>query len=784
MHIRGIAAAVAALSWLGAGAAIADDTLAFAFASSQLRIAGISPEGCYLEPGVAGGALVPPAAIGLATCHAGALPVTTAAFAGDPDDPQLIVASDFVSAPLTGALALGSFTTIAVHYASDRTNYVGRVSHWCGLVYALDELRSDGTTVALGAGTAIEVLSANWERTQHGAFDIGDHDVAAGSRLRLRLGCNQAVDPAGRLLYGGTSINGPAVVGIDPLPVYDYGDAGITFTRRSNTGSRGDGESGSAFPDEIDEPVSGLEPGTDEGTPTAEASSSSGGGGAAGPGFLAFLLAAVVRRRTKAQSTRHTGGEPMKHAHLLLLTTVLTACGSAAPPDAEPRAAAAEAAQLTDLALVSGPSPFAPDGCGQHDVPVYQALPNEIDGFDGQQFGEEADVSIAVNPHDPRHLVAAWVQDAALGLSTAASFDAGRSWARTTIPGLTTCNGGAQERVFHARLAFGPDGQVYLAGEADDGLFPNPRQAASIRVPTVTSIDGGVSWGAVSFVDAGTADGGAKGLSTLAAEPDVGGAALVAWHNEPTDGVRGTWVSRTTDGGRTWTRHAARSGEPGRLPFNRILALRDGTLLLMGVDAEFVPTVVAGAPGPVRLVPTPVMPVVLQRSTDKGATWSTPVTITDNATIQWPAAVEAPDGTLYLAWLGVDATGAIVQYVARSTDAGQTWSEPVAAASPDHPVPALAAAGNGTIGFVYLDHRRDDPATEAVERDAWLAYSQDRGVTWHELHIAGPFDLAYLSTYMETTGLPRGFAASVLLGPPYSIDGPSDVFVAQVRTPG
>ena len=468
----------------------------------------------------------------------------------------------------------------------------------------------------------------------------------------------------------------------------------------------------------------------------------------------------------------------MKAGNVLLATAFLAACGTAAPPGVESRAAD-NATQLLELSRVSGSSPFAPDGCGQPDVPVYQAVPDDIDAFDGQAFGEESDVSIAVNPADSRHLVAAWAQDGALGLSAAASFDGGKQWDWGTVPGLTTCTGAEEERAFHARLAFGPDGRIYLAGESDDGLFPDPRQLASIRVPTVASVDGGLSWGPVSFVDDGAADGGAKGLSTLAAEPDGAGAALVAWHTEPTDGVRGTWVSRTTDGGQTWTRYAARSGPPGRLPFNRILTLRDGTLLLVGGDADLAATAPyafgAGAP--------PAMPIVLQRSMDKAATWSAPVSLTENATIQWPATVEAPDGTLYLAWLGYDAGGSTVQYVARSTDAGLSWSEPVAAAKPDHGQPALAVAGNGTIGFIYTDHRRDEVATEAVERDAWLAYSQDDGATWRELHVAGPFTLAFLGTYQETTGLPQGFAAAVLLGPPYAVDGPSDVFVAQIRTP-
>jgi hypothetical protein len=54
-------------------------------------------------------------------------------------------------------------------------------------------------------------------------------------------------------------------------------------------------------------------------------------------------------------------------------------------------------------------------------------------------------------------------------------------------------------------------------------------------------------------------------------------------------------------------------------------------------------------------------------------------------------------------------------------------------------LPAVSIRTDGTIAVFYYDMRNDtaDPATLLV--DAWLATSTD-GITWAEVHVAGPFD--------------------------------------------
>jgi hypothetical protein len=82
--------------------------------------------------------------------------------------------------------------------------------------------------------------------------------------------------------------------------------------------------------------------------------------------------------------------------------------------------------------------------------------------------------------------------------------------------------------------------------------------------------------------------------------------------------------------------------------------------------------------------------------------------------------------------------------LAGSTDGGQTWSPPVRVNADDTVqafTPAIRVAADGTIGVTYYDLRDNtsDPATLLASH--WLATSAD-GTTWTERLVTGPFDLA------------------------------------------
>ena len=476
---------------------------------------------------------------------------------------------------------------------------------------------------------------------------------------------------------------------------------------------------------------------------------------------------------------RYPGWLPMIRTSVTLcIAAALSACG--VPQDSaptEPQAEAKRGARLESLVAISSPSPFAPQGCGQPENPIYATLPDDVDGGDGTEFGDEADLSLVANPADSRHLVAAWVQDAGLGIVTATSFDGGKTWQRVAVPDLSFCTGAEEERHLHTRLAFGPDDRIYLSTEADDGFFPDPRQPVTQRIPVAHSVDGGASWN-TSFVDDGGVNDAFKGLSTIAAEPDMPGAALVAWHvGEPQLATGKVLVSRTTDGGESWTRHVVRSGSADDLPFNRILALRNGDLLMFTADNSVRAFAAAGSPA------APAKAFFVQRSIDKGVSWSEPVAISTDAAGQWPAAAEGPDGRVYASWVGTNGA----QNVAASVDHGATWRVLATnVARPDHSLgPSLAVNEDGALGIVYTDHRNAAAEAPVQQRDTWLAYSTDRGATWQELHLASHQLLDRdLGLLQETIASRHGFAAVFVAGPPLAQNGHSDAFFVSIQILG
>ena len=83
----------------------------------------------------------------------------------------------------------------------------------------------------------------------------------------------------------------------------------------------------------------------------------------------------------------------------------------------------------------------------------------------------EVEPSLARNPRDHNHMLAAWQQDrwsngGAQGLAGAVTFDGGRTWQHSTAPfsrcsGGTVANGGDYERASDPWVTVGLDGVTY-----------------------------------------------------------------------------------------------------------------------------------------------------------------------------------------------------------------------------------------------------------------------------------------------------------------------------------
>ncbi|MBL8999364.1 MAG: exo-alpha-sialidase, partial [Gemmatimonadetes bacterium] len=165
----------------------------------------------------------------------------------------------------------------------------------------------------------------------------------------------------------------------------------------------------------------------------------------------------------------------------------------------------------------SGPSPIAA-GCtgGVASGTVY--------------VNAEVEPWVAADPRDPNRLVAAWQQDrwsngAARGLVTALSTDGGATWVRTLQP-MSRCGGAAPgsagdfERVSDPWVDIGPDGVVYAMGLGASGAVLAPGSASGMLVSRST--DGGRTWSTPALLIRDGADF-FNDKNTLTADPTAAG---------------------------------------------------------------------------------------------------------------------------------------------------------------------------------------------------------------------------------------------------------------------
>jgi len=367
---------------------------------------------------------------------------------------------------------------------------------------------------------------------------------------------------------------------------------------------------------------------------------------------------------------------------------------------------------------------------------------------------------VAVNPANPLHLIGTWQQNRWSGggsqaVVSAASFNGGLTWSRTTAP-FSICtlgavvNGGDFERATDPWVALSPNGVAYwMALAVTGGAAFSAGSESAMRV--ARSLDGGRTWeqpitlirdGALAFND----------KNTITADPTDSSFVYAVWDRLQPSGGGPAWFARTTNGGATW--EAARvlydPGSNAQTLGSVIAVLPSGALVNVFTRTTTVNN-------------TQRSEIVAMSSTDKGVNWTAPIKIADNLAggardpapggqairdgALLPQIAAAPNGNLYVVWQdGRFVNGIEGIAFSRSTDGGLTWSAPptqINAVTSVHAfTPQIRVLADGTIGVTYFDLRSNTADTATLPTELWLTRSRDGGVTWRELRVAGPFDLA------------------------------------------
>jgi hypothetical protein len=443
-------------------------------------------------------------------------------------------------------------------------------------------------------------------------------------------------------------------------------------------------------------------------------------------------------------------------------------CGGATAPSATPpgppqtlSVQVSTSSPLTATCGLNSPDP------GQHVAP-----------------GSAVQPQVSSNVAAPSQLVGVWEQDRWTGIGaraivTAWSDDAGATWSVPQSLGFSACAAGVAsaanfDRASDPWVSFGRNGAVYasaLGFSAGNYLGPGGRSAVLVT----RSSSAGSSWDAPTMLIDDTSLSTDTGpfyfndRDSITADPNSD-AVYVVWDRISSDpaGSVPAWLGRTLDGSHWSTAVLYDPGSGAQTFNNQIVLLADGSLL-------DVFTLFSGAF-------TTSLQVV--RSVDQGATWSaTAVKIADIVSVGTtnPITQGAVRDSALLAQVAVDPAGGTIAVVwqqywdqpsvatandgialSLSADGGKTWSLAPLQINGDASVaafsPTVRFLPGGVLAVTYYDLRDYKSGSSLLSTDAWITESDDGGVTWHELRVAGPFDLntaplADLNPQVSATGL-------------------------------
>ena len=243
-----------------------------------------------------------------------------------------------------------------------------------------------------------------------------------------------------------------------------------------------------------------------------------------------------------------------------------------------------------------------------------------------------------------------------------------------------------------------------LAADAEGGisvLYAVGKEVPGERFPKsalrfIRSADSGRTWSEPRTVNDGT-DFGSHNFHALTAAPD--GSLLATWL-DARRGKSGVWMSRSTDGGKTWEPNTPIYTDP-TCPCCR-------TAVAVAGDGAIYVAWRAILPGDIR-------DVVVTRSTDGGKTWAEPVRTRADDWV-YPGCphagpsleLDAAGGVHVAWWTGKEGEAGV--YYAHSTDGGKSFSaQPIATGERARPAHVQLAVTGAQVYVAWDDGLGDMP---------------------------------------------------------------------------
>lgn len=439
-------------------------------------------------------------------------------------------------------------------------------------------------------------------------------------------------------------------------------------------------------------------------------------GVAAGCAVLAIMIVPTSRQNVSAQRARGDGGV----IHSLRSGIVEEGRGPRRPPDPGIRYPEALRASVSSLRVAKVPRNV--NVMKNSDV-VTQGTINgvTVQTCNPGKHAPHNEFTVAVNPGNPLNLVAG-ANDYRLYEASEnrydgsggfyRSTDGGIKWTTGYLPGLVRGNiaaPGPYESAGDPSVAAGPNNVFWYANIA----FNRSDAANSISVSR--SADGGATWSTNYVIQTAASEGLSlfNDKDWIAAHPTNPNVAYVTWTQFA--GASPIVYSATSDGGQTWS---APARVTNRFMNQGSVGVVDskGRLHVVWMTTSNRTSLAYAARSGSSFGPTRVLSTVADPGDVTWAQFRTP---------DFPA-IAIDGNTLHVVWSSWNGIDSDIVYI-RSTNRGATWTKPVTICSDasDQFFPWIAAHG-GLVAVSYLDHNGDTGSSY----HASMVSSTDGGSSW------------------------------------------------------